>query len=118
MSNLQEILNVTTKMIEVLEQFEKDKIDRTATIEIMNELIEIRGELMLELKPPYSEEERQKGQQIIQLNNIVSNKMNELYNVVKEDMNKVKKKKAFNPSYINPYGKIRTTDGLYIDSKK
>lgn len=118
MGRLEELLEMTTEMVDVLEQYEKQSIDRSTTIEKMTTLIERRDEVMNELKPPYTDEEMEIGKKVIELNEQITEKMEQIYKLVKEDMSKVKKKKAYNPSYINPYGNLRTTDGLYIDSKK
>lgn len=118
MGRLEELLEMTTEMVDVLEQYEKQSIDRSTTIEKMTTLIERRDEIMNELKPPYTDEEMEIGKKVIELNEQITEKMEQIYKLVKEDMSKVKKKKAYNPSYINPYGNLRTTDGLYIDSKK
>lgn len=118
MGRLEELLEMTTEMVDVLEQYEKQSIDRSTTIEKMTTLIERRDEIMNELKPPYTDEEMEIGKKVIELNEQITEKMEHIYKLVKEDMSKVKKKKAYNPSYINPYGNLRTTDGLYIDSKK
>lgn len=118
MGRLQELYEVTAEMVEVLNQYEVEKIDRSTAIEKMTILIEQRSVVMEKLEPPYTDEEMKIGHEVIELNKEITNKMEQLYKVVKEDMNKVKKKKAFNPSYINPYGNLRTTDGLFVDSKK
>ena len=118
MGYVQTLFQITSEMIEELNKFEKNEQDRPTTIEHMTTLIERRDEVIKQIKPPYSDDEMKLGQQVITLNEEIQKKMQDLYTSVKEDMNKVKKQKQSRRSYINPYGNLKTTDGMYVDHKK
>src|SRR5690625_2768487 len=106
MTNVDDLLRITTEMLEVLNKLDKEEADRDTTIEKMTTLIEAREKIIEEVKPPYSEQEMEKGQKVVKLNEEIAEKMERLYEVVKKDMSQVKQKKAHNRSYINPYGKM------------
>ncbi|MBO1001549.1 hypothetical protein ACFSKI_16000 [Pseudogracilibacillus auburnensis] len=118
MGRLQQLHDVTVNMLSTLQQLEEKKLDRESVIKKMDELIVSRDAIIQKIKAPYTEEEIEIGQQVVQLNEQVKLKMDHLYDDVKSDMKKVKQKKELNRSYINPYGQIKTTDGMYLDSKQ
>lgn len=91
---------------------------REEIIEEINRLVEQRSTEMSEIVPPYTKHEKQLGQEIVFLSMAIEKEMNQLFDDLKQEMKKVKKQKDTNRSYINPYGKITSTDGMYVDSKQ
>ena len=83
----------------------------------MNELIDQREAILVNIQKPYTSEEMELGQKVIKLNEFIKVRMKGLYEDIKLDMKQVQKKKEQNYSYIKPYGELKTTDGLYIDNK-
>lgn len=84
----------------------------------MNQLIEARSIEMQKITPPYTEKEKEIGQKIVQLNHTIEQRMNLLFDELKQEMKQLNKQKKSNRSYINPYGKITSTDGMYLDSRQ
>jgi len=96
----------------------ENEVNRTYLIEKVNELLDQREASIKELSPPYSAEELQIGQEMIQLDKVIHERLDELLGEIQKDIKKFKERKSQSESYINPYGKIKTTDGMYLDSKQ
>src|SRR5699024_9008523 len=105
------------QLLKKLEEVETHQLDRSDAIEQINWLIEKRASLLKQIQQPYLEKERSRGKEIIRLNELIKDKMNRMYGIIKMDLKRVQKKREQNYSYINPYGKIKTIDGMYLDSK-
>src|SRR5699024_4724015 len=108
MGELKAVYEITKQLEEVSNQI--SNVDRT-------ELIEQREEMIQRLSKPYSSEEIKIGRQIIHMNNLIKEKMDLLYQNVKEDMKQVQKRKTQSYSYLKPYGDLKTPDGMYMDDK-
>ena len=117
MQKLDILYHVTKELKKVLDQPITSK-NREAIIKEMNLLIEKRGNTMEHITPPFTEEEKLIGQEIVVLNEQIKKKMNHLFEELKQDMRLVNKQKESNRSYINPYRNMKSTDGMYLDSKQ
>lgn len=107
----------TKMMLDLLEQYTLKEKDRDQTMKEMDELIQKRDQLIAPLKEPYTDEEMAIGKKIIQMNEKLEQEMSHIFGEIKTDMKKAKKNKELNYSYLNPYGDIKTTDGMYVDNK-
>lgn len=116
MSSLHAILDVTSQIEGILHQSITPN-NRESIISEITILIEKRGRMMEALAPPFSEEEKYLGKKVVKLNEEIERKMESLFEALKQDIRKVNKQKESNRSYINPYGNIKSTDGMYLDSK-
>lgn len=117
MNQLNELYQTTIELKAVLER-EITSEKRKEIIEEINKLVEQRRAEMSEITAPYTEYEKQLGQDIVLLNTTIEKEMNQLFEDLKQEMRQVKKQKDTNRSYINPYGKMTSTDGVYVDSKQ
>ncbi len=117
MGKLDTIYDVTNKIENILNQTITTK-NRESIITVVTKLIEERGRMMKKLTPPFSEQEKLLGKKVVELNVQIENKMETLFESLKQDIRKVNKQKESNRSYINPYGNIKSTDGMYLDSKQ
>lgn len=117
MGKLDTIYDVTNKIEHILNQSITTK-NRDSIITEVTALIEERGRMMEELTPPFSEQEKSLGRQVVELNVQIEKKMETLFESLKQDIRKMNKQKESNRSYINPYGNIKSTDGMYLDSKQ
>jgi len=115
MGAIEEVHRVTEEILKVLDE---SHLERSQRITKINELIDKREKEIKRIKPPYSNEEMRMGKQIIELNEKIKIKMDQLYDRVKLDIVQFKQQKAQNRSYINQYGSLETTDGMYLDQKK
>lgn len=118
MKTLQALYVLSVNMLTSLEKVPVDIEEREQVVELVQSFIEKREQLLRQIKGPYSEGEMQLGKQLIHLDEQITHKMNDLLQQIQIDMKKVKEKKKLNRSYINPYGNIKTTDGMYLDSKQ
>lgn len=117
MGKLETLYNVTKELEDVVNQSITSK-NRESVIEQMNLLIEKRGILMENVKPPFTEEEKLMGKKLVTMNETVQSKMGEVLHLLKIEMKQLKKQKKSNQNYVNPYKDVRTLDGMFMDSKK
>ncbi|MGJ9457619.1 flagellar protein FliT [Oceanobacillus sp. CF4.6] len=117
MNRAEPIYEITMKIKTLLEQDITAK-SRESVIEELNNLILNRGVYMEKLKPPYLEEEKKIGKELLLINNEIQKKMQILFAELKLEMRQVKKQKKSNQSYTNPYKHVQTIDGMFMDSKK
>jgi len=116
MKSLEQVYEITLQILRLLE--ENNNRNRNEIIERIDELIGDREHLIKKIHPPYTEKEYQLGQKIVALNEQIKTKMEYLFEDVKSDLKRLNQQKELNRSYINPYGPIKTTDGMYLDRKQ
>ena len=117
MGRLERLYRTTERIVEVLNTPYKTSEERTEIVTKVNELIEERGSIVKEIKPPYTDKEEKIGEQIIELDQQIKVKMDQLFKEIQEDLKKLKKKKDSNITYMNPYKNVNTVDGMYLDHK-
>lgn len=117
MGRLQDLLAVTEKIDRLLDTTYKSNEERMKIIEELNELLEKRGTILKTIVAPYTEEETTLGKQVIELDQSIQAKMEILYDSIRADLKHLKQKKDSNKTYMNPYGKMETIDGMYLDNK-
>lgn len=117
MKSLVALYEVTKQLRDVLAKPIVAK-NRDTVIEEINRLIEHRGNMMKDIQPPFSEKDQEIGREIVSLNVQIEEKMEFLFEEVKQDMRQVNKQKESNRSYVNPYRNMTSTDGMYHDSKQ
>src|SRR5690625_4954682 len=119
MNRVQIIYDLTLKLDRLLDHLNKS--NREETIQAIEQLIEERGHKMVDMKAPYTNDEKKIDAKLVQLNESVQKKLEQTVNELKRENKQIQKQKKSNRSYINPYGNrknMRTIDGLYIDSKQ
>lgn len=116
MNRLKELYDVTLKLKEVLDQHITAK-NREAVIAEINKLVDLRGNSIQNITPPYTEEEKQCGNELVQLNVDIQKQMQSLFEDLKMEMKQVKQQKKSNNTYLNPYKNIHTADGMFMDRK-
>ncbi len=65
MEAIQAFYEVTNQLIELLQQ---DKLDRDVRIEKIQSLLDQREELLKSIQPPFSQQEKELGKQLVELN--------------------------------------------------
>lgn len=116
MSQVQEIYDLTTRLYELL-KVEGTNEERDVVIPEVDLLLIKRQELLDQLKDPFSDEEKLMGQEIIEMNRVIDEKMVHLKSTIQADINKLKKQKSSNEKYTNPYKNV-SLDGTFFDKKK
>lgn len=117
MSRLDALYQITVQLHALLSE-DMTVDNRESLLEKVNTLLDQRALEMKQVTPPYTEAEQTRGKDIVRLNKAVEEKMNHLFADLKKEIQHVKKQKQSNYSYINPYGKMTSTDGMYVDSKQ
>jgi len=90
---------------------------REEVIEKVSALIDEREQLIPKLKPPFTEEERKIGAEIVQLNVFIDSKLDRLKKEIQMDIANQKKRKVTTTKYVNPY-QSAPSDGMFFDKKK
>lgn len=117
MNKVQKLYDMTKKLYDILNQ-PITNYNREEVIKQINTLVEKRGHYIDRLAPPYTNEEKKIGQDIIRFNKKIQEHMQQLFNDLKIEMKQVKKQKRSNRSYTNPYESVRALDGMFLDQKK
>ncbi|WP_042222461.1 flagellar protein FliT [Oceanobacillus manasiensis] len=116
MNRVKPVYDVTLRLEKVLSQETTPK-NRETIIEQVNQLVELRGKQMEKVFPPFSNEEIQLGELLLGMNRTIEEKMESLFRDLKLEMKQVKKQKKSNRTYINPYEKVSSRDGKFMDSR-
>lgn len=117
MNRVQSVYDHTITILKLLKEHKNNSKNREDLLKQLNELISERKTLIAALEFPYTEEEKAIGRKVIPLNDQLEKEMEILFNYIKADMKKMKQNKELNYTYIRPYGKPKTTDGMYVDNK-
>jgi flagellar protein FliT len=105
---------LTTELIQLLENDEVKRDDKIASVE---ELLNQRETLIEAIQPPYTPEEMEIGMKINQLNGKLSQLLKLEKAVVQKDIRDLQNKKESNTKYVNPYQSL-STDGMFYDKRK
>jgi flagellar protein FliT len=109
---------ITKELFGILTLPSPGEQDREQTIERIDILIDKREGLLKDIQPPFSEEEKKLGQQVVKMNKVIDQKLSLLREEVKRDMNGINKKKTNVKKYSNPYENMQSSDGVYYDKRK
>ncbi|MGD6794235.1 hypothetical protein [Metabacillus indicus] len=116
MSAVEKLHQLTHQLLsEVNGSQQKDM--RDSYILNIQQWIEQREVLISNLKPPYTQKEKQLGKEITEWNAVIHEKLKAVQNEIKEDMTKLKLQKASGQKYANPY-QSTAIDGIYYDKRK
>lgn len=117
MDRLEGILKITKEIEKTIEQTVTVK-NREEVIHSINELVAQRDIRLKRITPPFTEKEKISGQHTVILNGQIEKKMHILFEELKQDMQQMRKQKKTNRSYINSYGNLASTDGMFLDRKQ
>ncbi|WP_188454132.1 flagellar protein FliT [Virgibacillus oceani] len=117
MNRLDSVYQITKQLEALLVQTISSK-NRETVIGEINILIEKRGKLIKNATPPFNDDEKQTGEKLVEMNNAIQQKMDTLFAELKLEMKQIKRQKKSNKTYINPYEKVNTIDGMFMDSRK
>jgi flagellar protein FliT len=115
MSYVQQVFDLTTKLINELQVLQRDEL-RDEQIERVEKLLQEREDLLQFVQPPYNVEEQRIGKEMVQLNTVVMEGLAQLKNEVKVDIQNLNKQKQHGQKYRNPYGNI-SIDGMFLDKR-
>ena len=113
MSIVKQSYDCTVKLIQVLQS----ELDRDMRILQVEELLEKRNGLIKGMIGPYSDEEKELGTKLLELEQQVSKLMIQEKILIQQDIKDLAHKKESNKKYVNPYQNL-STDGMFYDKKK
>lgn len=111
-----QVHQTTKELFELV--FNKGTSDRAVLIDEINLLVKQRETEINALKSPYTEEAMALGQDILKMNQKIEEEMQLIFSKLKKDISLVKKRQQTSKKYINPYGNMRTIEGVYLDMKE
>nr|WP_289037034.1 hypothetical protein [uncultured Allobacillus sp.] len=116
LSQLKSLLEGTIEKVEKLTA----KHDHETFIEVIEQAADERDELLKELNP--SDEERETHQaminEVLELDQQLNRMVNQYFDSFKREIIILKKKKDTNIKYTNPYSKMKSPDGAFLDKRK
>ncbi|MFB9973252.1 hypothetical protein FPQ10_10830 [Allobacillus sp. SKP2-8] len=116
LTQLKILLEETIKKVEVLAA----KHDHERFIEVVEQTADERDALLKELN--LSEAERKANQamidEILRFDQQLNRMVNQYFDSFKREIILLKKKKDTNMKYTNPYSKMKSPDGAFLDKRK
>ncbi|WP_144509557.1 flagellar protein FliT [Bacillus sp. FJAT-22090] len=113
--SLKDWRKATELLTRILDVREEDK--RDAVIEQVEKLLTEREELQPNIQPPFTDEEQEFGQELLQLEKILQAKLKVFMKDIRLDISEQQKKKVSVNAYMDPYNQV-FRDGTFYDKKK
>lgn len=117
MNSVQEVYRITEQIIKLVEKPVQQE-NRDSVIEMITSLLEEREKSLKHMEKPRTETEKKRAEQILLWNAIILEKFNRLKFEVQQDLIQLKKTKATNKQYVNPYQDVSLSDGMFYDKRK
>jgi len=115
MNPIKEFYMVTAELVQYLGENKEE--DRDKRIDMIENLLNKREELLKQVKAPLSQGEKALAKEAEKLNQTLVKLLEEERFQIKEDWNRLKKQEKSRNQYVNPYQSL-ATDGVYFDRKK
>lgn len=116
--NIEVLYEATVQLLSELKKLEEGNSNREQILANVQKMINQRDQLIGSIEEPYTEYDQVLGKRIILINGKIKKRMDLLYDEIETDLKNTQRRKAKNISYINPYGKMTTEEGVYVDRKK
>ncbi len=107
----------TKELYELVQSESFDDSVRDDVMDRLDQLLDERQLLLDQFTPPFSNEEKQLGQEIIEWNRVIESKLTSFQQLIQRDINGLSKKKSSVNKYVNPYESMQH-DGMFYDKKK
>lgn len=115
MNTVLALAKVTKELYELVQK-EGEKNERETFISRIDELLEEREVFISQIQPPFTEQEKQLGHQIISWNQEIDSILKLVLSSVQVDIKGVNDKKKSVHKYANPYEALQS-DGAFYDKK-
>lgn len=112
MGAVSQFYELTVELIRILSSAE----ERDGKIAQVQSLLDQRESLMKEMVPPYTSDEVETGQKLIQLNSRLLQLLQTEKILIQKDIKDLQTKKESNTKYVNPYQNL-STDGMFYDKR-
>lgn len=106
---------VTGNLLATLEKVVEETRDES--IEMINQLLDVRDKLQPGIGAPFTAEEEAFGKEIVVLEAELQKKLAFFTKQIQNDISEAQSKKGQVKNYVNPYGNIMR-DGMYYDTKQ
>ncbi|MFC0013589.1 MULTISPECIES: hypothetical protein [Allobacillus] len=118
-NQLTQLKNLLERTIEKVESL-ADKHDHETFIEVVEQTADERDELLKELNLTDSERKANQEEidEVIRLDQQLNHMVNQYFDSFKREIILLKKKKDTNLKYTNPYSKMKSPDGAFLDKRK
>lgn len=113
MSAVRQFHDLTVQLIKFLES----SASRDEKIQKTTELLEKRQQLMAEIIPPFSNEEKEIGAAAIALNKKLNDLLFKEKILIQKDLKELNRRKKSTNKYENPYNSL-FIDGVFYDKRK
>lgn len=114
MSAVKQFFQLTNELIDRIESTDDD---RDGKIEQIKKILDKREQVMREIIPPYTSEEMELGNRLVQMNERVSQLLQYEKASIQKDIKGLHTKKESNNKYVNPYQNL-AADGMFYDKRK
>jgi flagellar protein FliT len=114
MKAIQSLQEATHQLIGLLQQ---DHLDRDVRIEKIQSLLDQREEILKSIQPPFTQQEKELGKQLVELDQQVKQLLQKQKQEIQRDLKQLHMKKESNQKYTNPYESL-PVDGLFYDKQK
>ncbi|MCY7916023.1 flagellar protein FliT [Bacillus vallismortis] len=113
MNNIDRLYTETKSMLSHIQ----DTPESDELLTEIEDFVAKRAELIQEISPPLSEEERKQMKLILTWDQLIVKEMGRLKQSIADELQQVKRKRTMHTTYLNPYNNI-TIDGRYYDKRK
>jgi flagellar protein FliT len=117
MDEVEKLLEITEELVEWTKRSKDQHRERDQVIQKIEDLLAKREELTKNMNPPFTVKEKEAGQKIVQLNQILVKQLEQIKQDIQHDIIKMKAQKETAKKYMNPYANA-TIDGIFYDKKK
>src|SRR3954454_20634881 len=100
MKAIQALQEATDQLIELLQQ---EELDRDVRIEKIQSLLDQREELLRIIQPPFTQEEKELGRKLVELDQQVQKLLQKQKRDIQRDLKQLHMKKESNQKYTSPY---------------
>ncbi|PKR77992.1 hypothetical protein CEY16_08715 [Halalkalibacillus sediminis] len=94
-----------------------DKNNREEVVSEFDQFVEEREKLLKGIKGPYTDEEKELGSRLVELDQQLQSLVQNYLSSFRTDMVSFQRKKVSNKRYTNPYASLYGRDGSFIDKK-
>jgi flagellar protein FliT len=117
MSVVEQLHHITKEFYESIVCKNVKKDERDGWIEALERFLQDRENLLANIQPPFTEEEKRLGAEIVQFNQKIDEKLKQVKQDIQLDIRNLKKTKESTNKYLNPYQSL-SMDGMFYDKRK
>lgn len=113
MEEIQAFYEATNQLLELLQE---EKMNRDIRIEKIQHLLDQREDLLKKFQPPFSQQEQEIGDHLVELNQKVEQLLQKQKLEIQQDLKKLHIQRETNHKYTNPYESL-SIDGVFYDKR-